>query len=83
MHQDCDDPVLTTKAKGMGLGLPICKGIIEAHKGYITVENMPGIGTTFTVTIPIEPKPTEGGEKVWVNVPESLSSMTTKASEKS
>jgi PAS domain S-box-containing protein len=76
-------PFFTTKAKGMGLGLPICKGIIEAHKGYITVESMPGIGTTFTVTIPIEPKPTEGGEKVWVNVPESLSSMTTKASEKS
>ena len=76
-------PFFTTKAKGMGLGLPICKRIIEAHKGYITVESMPGIGTTFTVTIPIEPKPTEGGEKVWVNVPESLSSMTTKASEKS
>lgn len=75
-------PFFTTKAKGMGLGLPICKRIIEAHKGYITVESMPGIGTTFTVTIPIEPKPTEGGEKVWVNVSESLSSMTTKASEK-
>lgn len=76
-------PFFTTKAKGMGLGLPICKRIIEAHKGYIAVESMPGIGTTFMVTIPIEPKPTEGGEKVWVNVPESLSSMTTKASEKS
>jgi PAS domain S-box-containing protein len=72
-------PFFTTKAKGMGLGLPICKRIVEAHTGKISVESMAGIGTTFTVTIPIEPKPTEGGEKVWVNVPESLLSTTTKA----
>jgi PAS domain S-box-containing protein len=72
-------PFFTTKAKGMGLGLPICKRIVEAHTGKTSVESMAGIGTTFTVTIPIEPKPTEGGEKVWVNVPESLLSTTTKA----
>ena len=71
-------PLFTTKAKGMGLGLPICKRIVEAHGGDISVESIVGKGTTFTVTIPIKPK-LEGGEKIWVNVPESLLSTTTKA----
>ena len=71
-------PFFTTKAKGMGLGLPICKRIIEAHGGKISLDTTFGKGTTFTVTIPIEPK-TEGGEKIWVNTPESLLSTTTKA----
>jgi PAS domain S-box-containing protein len=73
-------PFFTTKAKGMGLGLAICKRIIEAHQGKISVESIVGEGTTFTITIPIEPRPrVEGGEKVWVNMPESLLSTTTKA----
>jgi PAS domain S-box-containing protein len=71
-------PFFTTKAIGMGLGLPICKRIIEAHGGNISVESILGKGTTFTVTIPIEPK-SEGGEKVWVNLPESSSSTMMKA----
>jgi signal transduction histidine kinase len=72
-------PFFTTKAKGMGLGLPICKRIIEAHGGNISVESTVGKGTTFTVTIAIKPKIEEGGEKTWVNVPESLLSTTMKA----
>jgi signal transduction histidine kinase len=73
-------PFFTTKAKGMGLGLAICRRIIEAHQGKISVDSIIGEGTTFTVTIPLEPKPrAEGGEKAWVNVPESLLSTTTKA----
>ncbi len=71
-------PLFTTKAKGMGFGLPICKRIVEAHGGKISVESTVGKGTTFTITVPIEPK-VEGGEEVWVNVPESLSSTMTKA----
>ena len=58
-------PLFTTKAKGMGFGLPICKRIIETHGGAISIESAPRKGTTFTITIPIEPKTEEGGEKAW------------------
>jgi len=70
-------PLYTTKAKGMGLGLPICKRIVEAHGGDIAVESTVGRGTKFTVTISIKPK--DGGEKTWVDTPESLLLTTTKA----
>ena len=46
-------PLFTTKAQGMGFGLAICKRIIEAHGGNITVESVIGKGTTFTLTLPI------------------------------
>ena len=71
-------PLFTTKAKGMGLGLAICKRVVEAHQGNISVESVVGEGTTFTVTVPIQPE-LEGGEKIWVNTPVSLLSTTTKA----
>jgi len=71
-------PLFTTKAKGMGLGLTICKRVVEAHGGNISVESVVGKGTTFTVTIPIKPQ-LERGEKIWVKMPESLLSTTTKA----
>jgi len=63
-------PLFTTKAKGMGFGLAICKRIIEAHKGSISVKSSHRKGTTFTVTIPIKPK-IEGGGKIWVKPLES------------
>jgi PAS domain S-box-containing protein len=64
-------PLFTTKAKGMGFGLPICKRFIETHGGKIFVESTLGKGTIFNVMIPIERK-IEESEETWVNLPESL-----------
>jgi signal transduction histidine kinase len=40
--------------KGSGIGLTIVKKIIEAHKGYLTIESRPGEGSTFCVHLPID-----------------------------
>ena len=47
-------PLFTTKAKGQGLGLPVCKRIAEAHGGEVTVESEEGKGSIFTVKLPIK-----------------------------
>jgi len=49
-------PLFTTKAKGMGFGLPIVRRIVEAHGGSIFVESIVGKGSTFKVKLPIKPE---------------------------
>jgi signal transduction histidine kinase len=48
-------PFQTTKAKGLGLGLAICRRIVDAHRGSISVKNEVGGGTTLTIQLPIRP----------------------------
>ena len=45
------DPLFTTKAKGQGLGLSVCKRIVDAHEGSIRVESVVGKGSVFTVRL--------------------------------
>ena len=45
------DPFASTKGDGMGLGLSICRTIIESHGGSIRAEPNPGGGTIFRVTL--------------------------------
>lgn len=48
------EPFRTTKANGTGLGLPICRTMIEAHGGRIWVEDAPGGGVQFVFTLPLD-----------------------------
>ena len=64
------DPFFTTKpeGKGVGLGLAVVYGIVEAHHGDIEVESTLGAGTCFTVRVPLEP---EAGESMETGTGES------------
>ena len=59
-------PLFTTKAKGMGFGLPVCRRIVEAHGGKIHVKSTVRRGTIVTVTIPAKPKQKDEGASKWL-----------------
>jgi len=63
-------PLFTTKAKGMGLGLKICKRIIEAHGGTLSAESSVGKGSIFTITIPSNPRIKQEDSEIFMAIPE-------------
>ena len=55
------EPFMTTRKEGIGLGLPICRTIVEAHGGEILADSAAGQGATFRVTLPTERRSRERG----------------------
>jgi Na+/proline symporter/signal transduction histidine kinase len=49
------EPLFTTRARGTGLGLAIVRKIIQEHGGSVSLLSEPGVGTTVTVEVPVEP----------------------------
>jgi len=46
-------PFVTTKTEGMGMGLSICRSLIVAHKGTLSFDSLPELGTCFYITLPV------------------------------
>jgi two-component system sensor histidine kinase HydH len=55
LGQQIFEPFVSTKETGLGLGLSICKRIVEDHEGEIEAANRPEGGAVFTVRLPVQP----------------------------
>jgi signal transduction histidine kinase len=49
------EPFFTSKANGMGLGLSVCRTIVDAHQGKLWVERVSVGGATFHLLLPVSP----------------------------
>ncbi|MEZ0306621.1 MAG: ATP-binding protein [Ramlibacter sp.] len=54
------EPFYTTKANGLGLGLPICRKVAAAHGGTLSAQSAPGRGASFCCALPAAPHGTAG-----------------------
>ncbi len=50
------DPLFTTKTEGLGMGLAICRSVIENHRGRLSFEANPQGGTVFHILLPLAPQ---------------------------
>jgi signal transduction histidine kinase len=48
------EPFFSTRLTGRGLGLPAALGVVRGHRGAITIDSTPGVGTRVTVWLPHE-----------------------------
>jgi signal transduction histidine kinase len=46
------EPLYTTKTRGIGLGLAVSRGLVQANRGVISAQSTPGVGTTMSVALP-------------------------------
>ncbi len=57
-------PLFTTKARGIGLGLAMARAIVEKHEGSLTAQSVPGQGATFTVRLPAQASSGKMGREI-------------------
>ena len=54
LFEQLEDP-MTRRRQGLGIGLPLCRHIVELHGGKLTFKSVPGVGTEAIITLPVPP----------------------------
>ncbi|NBB92438.1 MAG: GHKL domain-containing protein [Gammaproteobacteria bacterium] len=53
MRERLFDPFVSTRKQGLGIGLSLCKSVVDRHKGKVWLEDVPGPGATFCFSLPV------------------------------